>query len=58
MATCKECEHFFPVPQDADDFEKGKGDCVNEEQDEKGKYWLTKPIFDNSEQCADFQKCN
>ena len=58
MTTCKECEQFFPVPQDADDYEQGMGDCVSEKQDEKGKYWLSAPRFENSEQCASFKKSN
>ena len=40
MAACAECKSFFPVPENADDFAEGKGDCVREIKDEKGKYWL------------------
>lgn len=56
MATCEECAFFFAIPEDADDFEAGKGDCVTEKRDEKGKYWLSKPVFVNSETCNEFQK--
>jgi benzylsuccinate synthase/naphthyl-2-methylsuccinate synthase gamma subunit len=56
MATCEECTFFFPIPEDADDYEAGKGDCVTEKKDEKGKYWLSKPVFVNSETCNEFQK--
>ena len=56
MATCEECAFFFPIPKDADDYEAGKGDCVIEKRDEKGKYWLSKPVFVNSETCSEFQK--
>ena len=56
MAKCAECSFFFPVPANADDFEPGKGDCVTEKKDEKGKYWLSKPVFESTETCAMFQK--
>ncbi|MDA8234160.1 MAG: benzylsuccinate synthase gamma subunit family protein [Clostridia bacterium] len=48
MATCAQCRSFFLIPEDADDFEQGKGDCVRQEQDEKGKYWLSKPIMSHT----------
>jgi len=56
MAKCKECGYFFPVPQDADDYEAGKGDCVNQKEDEKGKYWLSKPVSESNDQCATYHK--
>jgi benzylsuccinate synthase/naphthyl-2-methylsuccinate synthase gamma subunit len=56
MSTCKDCSYFFPVSQDAYDYEQGKGDCVNEKEDEKGKYWLSKPIFEDTEQCLVFEQ--
>jgi benzylsuccinate synthase/naphthyl-2-methylsuccinate synthase gamma subunit len=56
MAKCKECGFFFPVPSDADDYEAGKGDCVNQKEDEKGKYWLSKPVMETGDQCATYQK--
>lgn len=52
--TCKQCANFFPVPAGVDDFEPGKADCVLEKEDEKGKYWLSKPVFENSTQCDAF----
>ncbi len=52
MSYCKECRYYFPIPEDADDFEAGKGDCVREEKDDKGKYWLGKPT--KSESSCDF----
>lgn len=55
MATCKECTQFFLVPEGADDYAVGKADCVMEKEDEKGKYWLSKPVFENSEQCDAFR---
>ena len=56
MANCVECSFFFPIPEDSDDYEKGKGDCVNEKKDEKGKYWLSKPVFESNETCESFKK--
>lgn len=56
MATCEQCSFFFPVPEDAGDYEPGKGDCVTEKQDEKGKYWLSKPIMKDMETCGTFKK--
>ncbi len=52
--TCKQCANFFLVPTEADDFETGKADCVLEKEDEKGKYWLSKPVFESSTQCDAF----
>ena len=56
MSKCGECALFFQVPDDADDFEPGKADCVTEIKDEKGKYWLSKPVFDNMKACGTFKK--
>lgn len=58
MAYCKECRFFFPIPQDADDYEPGKGDCVLEEQDDKGKYWKAKPVMGDNDasKCPSFNK--
>jgi len=56
MTTCEECGFFFKIPEDADDYEQGKGDCVTEKKDEKGKYWLSRPIFEGGEACGDFKK--
>ena len=55
MSTCEECAYFFLIPEDADDYEPEKGDCVTEKKDEKGKYWLSKAIFGNSETCTEFR---
>ncbi|BBO85957.1 hypothetical protein DSCO28_65230 [Desulfosarcina ovata subsp. sediminis] len=56
MATCGECTFFFRVPENADDYEPDKGDCVTEKRDEKGTYWLSKPVFVSTDSCAHFQK--
>ncbi|EFK06848.1 BssC/TutF protein [delta proteobacterium NaphS2] len=56
MAECKECRFFFGVPENADDFKPGKGDCVTEIRNEKGKSWLSKPVFEDSESCGTFVK--
>lgn len=56
MATCATCSFYFKVPEDADDYEQGKGDCVNQVEDEKGIYWLSKPVFDHMKACSNFKK--
>lgn len=56
MTTCKDCAFFFSIPEDADDFEKSKGDCVTQKEDEKGRYWLSKPVFENNPCCGAFNK--
>jgi len=56
MATCQSCECFFPVAQGEDDYEPGKGDCVLQKEDEKGKYWLSKPVSEESECCDLYRK--
>ncbi len=56
MAVCEKCSFFFSVPENAGDYEPGKGDCVTEKQDEKGKYWLSKPVMQNMEACGMFKK--
>lgn len=54
--TCRECEFFFTLPQDADDYEPGKGDCATQREDEKGKYWISRPAFEKNECCNSFSK--
>ena len=56
MGSCKECEYFFPVPEGEDDYEAGRADCVVQKEDEKGKYWLSKPVFEKSERCDLYRK--
>lgn len=56
MATCGTCTSFFEIPKDAGDYEPGKADCVTEKEDEKGKYWLSKPVFRSSESCPLYKK--
>ena len=55
MKTCEQCTFYFPVPEDAGDYEAGKGDCVIEKEDAKGKYWLSKPITKTSPSCPTFK---
>lgn len=55
MTACKDCEFFFEVPEDADDYAAGKGDCVTQKEDEKGKYWLSRPVLEGSACCAAFK---
>lgn len=56
MTTCKECSFYFPVPENARDYEAGKGDCVTEKVDAKGKYWLSKPTMNAFPSCPSFKK--
>lgn len=58
MANCVECKAFFPIPENADDFKQGKGDCVREEKDEKGKFWLSKPVMSDmsADKCPYFMR--
>ncbi len=56
MATCKECSFYFPIPENAGDYEAGKGDCVTEKEDAKGKYWLSRPTKIDSPTCQNFKK--
>ena len=56
MATCKECSFYFAIPENAGDFKPGKGDCVTQKEDAKGKYWLSKPTLDAAASCPSFKK--
>jgi len=56
VATCETCTMFFEIPKDAGDYEPGKADCVTEKKDEKGKYWLSTPVFKDSEVCPGYKK--
>ncbi|CCK78311.1 benzylsuccinate synthase gamma subunit family protein [Desulfobacula toluolica] len=56
MSKCESCKFFIRVPNDADDFEPGKGDCITEVKDEKGKYWLSTPVFQDTDACPNFNK--
>jgi len=51
MATCGECASYFAIPEGDLDYEKGKGDCVVEQQDQKGKFWLSRPVKDTDLAC-------
>ncbi len=55
MRECGDCRYFFPIPEDDYDYESGKGDCVVEKKDEKGKFWLSKPVFETSKACPFYQ---
>ncbi len=56
MTKCGQCSFFFRIPEDEGDYEAGKGDCVTQKKDEKGKYWLSKPVFDADDKCTLFEK--
>ena len=51
MATCGECGLFFKIPESDLDYEKGKGDCVMQKQDQKGKYWVSRPVCESDQAC-------
>lgn len=53
MATCGECSSFFKIPETDLDYEEGKGDCVRQKQDQKGKYWLSRPRFETDSECEE-----
>lgn len=55
MGKCHQCKWFFPVPEGEADYEPGKGDCVKECQDNKGKWWSMKVVFEHGE-CSDFMQ--
>jgi benzylsuccinate synthase len=55
MAKCRECASFFNIPENDLDYEKGKGDCVREKQDQKGKFWQARPVFETDEACGDLK---
>lgn len=56
MSKCENCTFFNLIPKEADDYEPDKGDCVTEVTDEKGKYWLSKPVFGSKDACERFKK--
>ena len=49
MIKYGESNHFFPIPEDAADYEPGRGDFVVQRKDEKGTYWHLKPVFADME---------
>lgn len=51
MGTCGKCASFFKIPGGDLDYEDGKGDCVLQQQDQKGKFWLSKPVFESDAGC-------
>ena len=58
MNKCSDCRNFHPIPETDLDYEIGRGDCVREEKDDKGKYWLGKPttIDEDAGNCQFFVK--
>lgn len=56
MANCAECSSFFKIPESDLDYKEGKGDCVMQKQDQKGKYWLSKPVFESDAACEHMTK--
>jgi len=56
MANCSQCKSFYAIPEGANDFTPGKGDCVCQEQDVKGKWYESKPVMGDtpSDTCPKF----
>ena len=56
MRTCSMCKNWFPIPEKYPDYEEGKGDCVLEHEDDKGKWWTAKVVDgkNNADQCPHF----
>ncbi len=47
---------FSEFPEGDLDYEQGKGDCVIQQQDEKGKFWLSKPVSQDNEGCPKMEQ--
>ena len=58
LTTCEDCAFFFRIPEGDLDYEVGKGDCVLQRQDQKGKFWLSKPVYETQEACEEKQSSN
>ncbi|BBO93421.1 benzylsuccinate synthase gamma subunit family protein [Desulfosarcina ovata] len=46
---------FFKIPETDLDFEAGKGDCIRERRDQKGRFWLSKPVFETDPGCEEMR---
>ncbi|BBO86565.1 hypothetical protein DSCO28_71310 [Desulfosarcina ovata subsp. sediminis] len=55
MTICGECVQFFKIPETDLDFEAGKGDCIRERRDQKGRFWLSKPVFETDPGCEEMR---
>ena len=57
MPQCSECQGFFPIPEDALDYEAGVADCVREIRDSMGKYWHSRKVKAEMDagKCPDFK---
>lgn len=51
METCNGCRFFFPIPETDLDHQEGKGDCVLKQEDQKGKFWTSRPVFEWDTAC-------
>jgi len=56
MAVCKECKNFKPLKESDLDYAEGKGDCFLPQQDEKCKYWTSRPVKEDMAACDRFEK--
>jgi benzylsuccinate synthase len=55
MATCGECASYFKLQENDPDYEQGLGDCVMQKQDQKGTFWLSKPVYETDAGCAEMK---
>lgn len=56
MSNCEKCSYFFKSREDADETAEKAGNCVMEKTTYKGvKYWISKPIRSDSQECAEFK---
>jgi len=45
----KDFPNFKPLKETDLDYEPGKGDWFMEMEDEKGKFWISKPVYGDDE---------
>jgi benzylsuccinate synthase len=55
MSRCADCASFFKIPAGDLDYEDGKGDCVRERQDQKGRFWLSRPVLESDSGCEEMK---
>lgn len=55
MAICGECTQFFKIPETDLDYKEGMGDCVREKQDQKGRFWLSRPVNESDAGCEEMK---
>ena len=56
MSKCEECTYFYSISEGSDNTGQGRGDCVTESKDEKGKFWRAREVSADSESCQSFKE--